>query len=210
MKNKFTPFVTQTMKRMLPHEKGATIVEYAIVLPFFLTLIIGGLEMGNMFMVNSSLEGAVSSSTRKAMTGELPDGYTDRAEYIRDLITDSLATAGVTSGVTITMNVYDSFANIGEPEPYVDQNGNQTYDVGECYTDINNNMAWDDDMGANGAGGEENIMIMKVDVNLPYMTGFMQGVMAGKSGINLSASTAIRNEPFGGVSWEPSDNVICT
>lgn len=209
MKNKIIHII-KTIKHILPHEKGAAIVEYAIILPFFLTLIIGGLEMGNIFMVNSSLEGAVSSSTRTAMTGALPSNYTDRTTYIKDLVTNSLTAAGVTSGVTITMNVYDSFANIGKPEPFVDQNGNQIYDVGECYTDVNNNSVWDSDMGSDGAGGEENIMIMKVDVNLPYMTGFMKSVMMGKLGTSLSASTAIRNEPFGGVAWEPSKNVICT
>ncbi|MCF8474807.1 MAG: pilus assembly protein [Emcibacter sp.] len=204
---KITPHILKTICRK---EDGVAIVEYALVLPVFFAMTVGMFEMGHIYMVNAALEGAVTDSSRTAMTGALPNGYDTRASYIESLVRSSLASVGVTTGITISMKVYDSFANIGKAEPYVDQDGNEQYDVGECFTDVNNNAFWDMDMGSTGLGGEENIMIMKVDVNLPYMTSFMKTVMNGVDHIELSASTAIRNEPFGGVSWEPSNNVICT
>ncbi len=38
----------------------------------------------------------------------------------------------------------------------------------------------------------------------------MKPIMDDPSGLNLSGTTVIRNEPFGGVSWAPSDNVVCS
>jgi Flp pilus assembly protein TadG len=191
-------------------EKGSVITEYAVILPVFLMMILGGFELGHIYMVNAALEGALTQSTRIAMSGILPLGFTDRNAYIEDYVRSSLQSIGVTEGITITMNIYDSFANIGEAEPYVDLNGNQQYESGECYTDINSNGTWDADMGATGAGGEENIMVMRVDVALPFLTGFVKPIVGGRNSIGLSATTAIRNEPFGGVTWVPSDNVICS
>ncbi|PCI32717.1 MAG: hypothetical protein COB54_06375 [Alphaproteobacteria bacterium] len=191
-------------------QKGAAAVEYALVLPVFLTMTMGGFELGRIYMVNASLEGAVSEATRTAMTGNLPEAYNTRSDYIEHIVLSNLKDVNITSGITVSMKVYESFSDIGDPEPYVDQNGNGNYDVGECYSDINANTSWDSDMGSSGAGGEENIMVMTVDVNLPYMTSYMISMMGGKETINLSASTVVRNEPFGGASWEPSTSVICS
>ncbi len=210
MLNKLVFIVLKIFRIIWRREEGAAAVEYAIVLPIFLTLTFGGFELGRIYMVNAALEGAVAKATRTAMTGDVPITYSNRSDYISHIVTSNLEDAGVTSGVTISMQVYASFSDIGEPEPYVDANGNSQYDSGECYSDINDNTFWDEDMGSSGTGGEENIMVMTVDVNLPYMTGFMKSIMGGRNGTNLTSTTAIRNEPFGGVAWEPSTNVICS
>lgn len=210
MVNKITFFILKSMKLLWRRDEGAAVVEYALVLPVFLALTFGGFELGRIYMVNAALEGAVANATRTAMTGNLPGAYSSRSDYISDIVISDLEVAGVTTGVTISMKLYDSFSDIGEPEPYVDENGNSQYDIGECYSDINDNSFWDEDMGSSGAGGEENIMVMTVDVNLPFMTGFMRSIMGGRSSTRLSATTAIRNEPFGGVSWEPGTSVICS
>ncbi len=210
MLNKATLILRKTMKTLFHREEGVTAVEYAIVLPLFMSLAIGGFEIGRIYMVNASLEGAITEATRTAMTGNVPDSYSDRSDYIKDIVLSNLDDVGVASGITISMKTYESFANIGEPEPFVDENGNMQYDTGECFSDINNNEGWDDDMGSSGSGGEENIVVMKVDIILPYMTGFMTAMMGGKSATSVSASTAIRNEPFGGSAWEAGTNVICT
>lgn len=203
MKHKLSNFLTK-LKR---DSRGATAVEYALILPAFLSLTLGSVEIGRILMVYSALEGAVTESTRIAMTGSVPDGYASVDEYIRDFVTNSLGNVGVDAGVNISMNVYDSFSAIGAEEPYTDIEGNLVCDNGDPYTDVNDNGEWDADMGASGTGGQENIMLMRIAVELPYM---MHGVLDSFSvtpNINLSTSTAIRNEPFGGTSWTPSDTV---
>ncbi|GHF24079.1 hypothetical protein GCM10017044_18360 [Kordiimonas sediminis] len=192
------------------NQNGAAAVEYALTLPVFLLIVLGGMELGRVFMVNSAIEGAVTYTTRIAMTGDVPDGYADRETYLKDLVRDQLKAAGVTNNISIVTKLYDSFANIGEPEIYTDTNGNNEYDEGECFVDANGNGAWDLDRGGAGVGAGENIMVMDVGVELPYMSGWIGEIMTGTRTIRLSSSAVIKNEPFGGVKWTPSaDQVNC-
>lgn len=193
--------------KLIRENRGVVAVEYALVLPAFLSLMLGSLEIGRVLMVYSALEGAVTESTRIAMTGSVPDGYASVEEYIREFVEDSLENVGVDAGVNISMDVYESFSAIGAEEPYTDIEGNLVCDNGDPYTDVNDNGSWDTDMGASGTGGQENIMLMRIGVELPYIIHGVIEAFSNDTHINLSTSTAIRNEPYGGVSWTPSDTV---
>lgn len=189
-------------------QTGVFVVEYALLLPVFMAITLGSLEIGRILMVNAALEGAITESTRISITGNIPDGYTTVDEYIKDYVQSSLGNVGVDAGVTISMKVYESFSAIGAEEPYTDSNTDNLCNDGEFYTDVNANGQWDADMGATGAGGEENIMVMEIAIDLPYM---MAGIVSSDDSIVLASSTAVRNEPYGGTAWTPSDNVqICT
>ncbi len=195
------------IKRLVNAEQGAFVIEYALLVPVFLTLTLGSMEIGRMLMVNAALEGAVTESSRVAITGNIPDGYETVDAYIQDFIKENLNDVGIDAGVEISMKVYDSFSDIGEQEPFTDTDGDLVCNNGEFFTDVNGNGAWDVDMGSDGTGGEENIMLMEIAVDLPYMTGGFIEAFSHESSINLSASTAVRNEPYGGIAWEPSDTV---
>ncbi|MEZ5756688.1 MAG: TadE/TadG family type IV pilus assembly protein [Emcibacteraceae bacterium] len=199
--------LTKWFTKFARNEKGATVVEYALILPVFLVLTLGSMEIGRILMVYSALEGAVTESTRISITGNIPDGYATTEDYIKDYVKDSLENFGIDAGVNISMKVYDSFSDIGSAEPFTDENADLICNNGEFYTDVNGNNTWDEDMGANGAGGEENIMVMEIDVALPYMMHGIIDAFSHEENINLSTSTAVRNEPYGGIAWEPSDTV---
>ena len=90
-----------------------------------------------------------------------------------------------------------SFGDIGQPEPYTDTNTNGSYDLGEPFTDINGNGQWDADMGAAGLGGPGEIVLYKLEYDLPTMTSLLSNVIGGSDGkITLKASVAVRNEPY--------------
>ncbi len=196
------------LKKIVQNDVGSFTLEYALLAPVFLMLTFGSMEIGRILMVYAALEGAVTESTRISITGNIPDGYATVDAYIEDYVKDSLNTVGVDAGVTISMKVYDSFSDIGEQEPFTDENGDLACNNGEFYTDVNSNATWDADMGANGAGGEENIMVMEISVDLPYMMHGFIDAFSDSETIELSTSTAVRNEPYGGVAWEPSSTVL--
>lgn len=196
------------IKKLLNSERGAMAVEYALVLPVFLTMVLGSMEIGRVLMVYSALEGAVTESTRISITGNIPEGYETVDAYIEDYIKDTLNDVGIDAGIEISMRVYESFSDIGSEEPFTDEDGDLTCNNGEFYTDVNGNGAWDADMGASGAGGEENIMVMSINVELPYMMHGFIDAFTENPNINLGTSTAVRNEPYGGVAWTPSDQVL--
>lgn len=71
------------MRRLLRCRSGAAALEFAIVAPVFLALIMSTFEVGWFYFVNSSLDGAVTNTARDLRTGQAQkDGYT--AQSMRD------------------------------------------------------------------------------------------------------------------------------
>ena len=91
--------------------------------------------------------------------------------------------------------VYESFADIGQPEPFDDANGNGAYDGGEHFIDVNGNGPGTPDMGAAGLGGPSDVVVYRLTYDWGIITPFMQRLL-GES-IRHVSSVAVRNEPFG-------------
>ena len=62
----------------------------------------------------------------------------------------------------MTTLVYENFGDVGQPEPFTDENGNGAYDAGEAFTDVNGNGGWDEDMGAAGLGGPGDVVVYQM------------------------------------------------
>ncbi|MHA1535943.1 MAG: TadE/TadG family type IV pilus assembly protein [Alphaproteobacteria bacterium] len=175
---------------------GAAAVEFAFVAPVLLLTILGIMEVAMVLIVSTLIEGGLRDAARFGITGFVPQGMT-RAEQITSIISD--ATIGLVKlpDIDIQTLVYPSFSEVGQPEPYTDTNGNGAYDIGEPFTDINVNGQWDADMGAAGVGGPGDIVLYKVKYNLPTMTPLLSTMLGGADGkVQLSASIAVRNEPY--------------
>ena len=137
---------------ILRDRRGSAAVEFALMAPVLILTITGIMEVSMVLAVSSLMEGGLRDAARFGITGYTPPGVT-REEQIRNII--GKATVGLIdmNQANIQTLVYPSFGDIGQPEPWDDQNSNGTYDVGEPYTDINENGQWDPDMGAAGLGG---------------------------------------------------------
>jgi len=176
--------------------RGASAVEFAIMGPVLILTVTGIMEVSMVLAVSSLLEGGLRDAARYGITGYVPSGTT-RADQIKKIIGE--ATVGLVNmdNAEIQTLVYPSFGDIGQPEPWDDQNSNGTYDVGEPYTDINSNGQWDPDMGAAGLGGPGEIVLYKIKYDLGLMTPLMRPIMGGSDGkVTLRASIAVRNEPY--------------
>jgi len=176
--------------------RGVAAVEFAIMAPVLILVVAGTMEVSMVLAVSSLLEGGLRDAARYGITGFVPSGTT-REEQIKAIIGD--ATIGLVdmSNANIQTLIYPSFGDIGQPEPYDDQNSNGAYDVGEPYTDINSNGQWDPDMGAAGLGGPGEIVLYKITYDLALMTPLLGNIMGGSDGkVTLRASIAVRNEPY--------------
>ena len=58
------------IRRMLKHEKGASFVEFAIILPVLLALVVGIIEFGWIFNGYITLTGAAREGARLAVIGK--------------------------------------------------------------------------------------------------------------------------------------------
>ncbi len=176
---------------------GSASVQFAIAIPVFLLLVFGLIEIAMILFVNSLMEGGLREAARFGITGFDPDGQT-RTERILQIV--GLQTQGLVDmeQVGIDFLVYPSFNDIGQPEPFADDNGNGSYDAGEAYTDVNGNGTWDADMGAAGLGGPGDIVLYTLTYDWDPLTGVLDPVLGGADGlITLRASIVVRNEPFG-------------
>lgn len=188
---KFWPKI-QRHRKLADDEQGSMIVEAALGLPILLTTIIGFLEVANILFVSVAVENAVLRASRFGITGSSDDGV-NRADQVRSIIEQHTFDRVDMDTVSIETLVYDQFSDIGEPEPFTDDNGNESWDEGETFTDVNGNGEWDEDMGAEGLGGGGDIVLYRINYAAASLTGFTH--WANKS-VNISSTVAVRNEPY--------------
>jgi Flp pilus assembly pilin Flp len=181
------------LRRLLGDERGVAALEFALILPPFLLLIIGTIEVALVIFIGSSIEAAVLQASRYGITNATIPGVS-REERVIDIVRESTYGLVDMSTVEIETLVYDSYSDIGEPEPFEDTNGNDVYEDGEPFTDVNGNGQWDPDMGAAGLGGPSDVVVYTVTYDWGIITPFMRRVM-GES-IRHISTVAVRNEPF--------------
>lgn len=175
--------------------RGAAAVEFAFALPILLTLMCGIFDLGMVLFADVLLEGAVRDTSRLGITGYSPTGV-DRDEMILQALQKDTLGLIDTDQAQISHKVYQSFADIGQPEPYSDQNDNDQYDVGEPFTDVNGNGQWDSDMGVAGLGGSGDIVLYTVTYDWETWTHMIEPLFGKDGKITLTANTAVRNEPY--------------
>lgn len=186
-------------RSILGNQDGAVAVELAFALPVVILLLVGCFELGGIMITEILMEGAVRQASRVGMTNFNANGLTRQQTILKILDKDTMGFVDINKAV-VTQLVYDSFNDIGKPEPLtVDVNGNGVYDEadGDQYTDINGNAQWDADMGAAGLGGAGDVVVYTVKYTYASLTGILSPLFGKDGTITLTASTAIRNEPFG-------------
>ena len=189
------------MKRSRQHrffrsQEGTAAIEFALISPVVLLLIMGTIEMSVMMLAQNVIESATFIASRTSKTGFVAEGQTRENTILREINN----IAGVmlnTDNVIITRTAYDEFGDIGQPEPFIDANDNKKHDEGENYTDVNGNNRYDTDMGTAGSGTAGEVVVYTVTYPWHFATPLVGTILGNEHGIlNLVARTVVRNEPF--------------
>jgi len=167
-------------------------VELAFAMPVFLMLLVGALEIANYMFVSGAMENAVMHASRFGVTGEAKPGHS-REEVIRDIIAKQSFGQLRDDRVEIKTTVYEQFSDVETPEPYVDENGNESWDEGESFTDVNGNGQWDPDVGSAGLGNGGDIVVYRIIYNMHSLTGLYDWATSFGT---VEAVVAVRNEPY--------------
>jgi hypothetical protein len=126
-------------------EAGASAVEFALIAPVMLMLMMQIFNLGQMIYGKVLLGGAVEQAAR---TSALETANTSAADaQVRAIVGWVLAGATITG----TRSSYFDFADIGRPERWNDVNGD-----GNC------SGGWERDVGATGNGGAGDVVIYTV------------------------------------------------
>jgi len=182
------------MRRFWTDRRGATIVEFALVAPIFLLLIIGGLELGYSAYLRTLLEGEMQRASRDRT---LEDALTQRVaieEKVRGMI------GRLAPGATLTFErrALRNYSEFAAPyEPFSDQNGNGRCDAKETYEDLNQNGQWDLEVGTNDSDGNaRDVVIYTATVHHVRLFPIKLNPFQGDA--DIVAQTALRNQPFDG------------
>ena len=181
--------LTRMSWRLRRDAAGVTIVEFALVAPVFLLMLMGMLDAAQMVYGKSLLNGAVEAAARSS---SLEAGDTSAA--------DALVNARIKSvlpGVTVTSErvSYFDFADIGRAEQWNDADANGACNDGEAYTDENGSGNWDREIGVSGNGGANDVVIYTVTAR--YAPVFKIPYMPAMWNERVLTSTAVRkNQPY--------------
>jgi Flp pilus assembly protein TadG len=183
----------QRLWRRAAEDGGKAAIEFAFVAPIFLGMIGAIMEFSGIMFIQALLEGSAREASRYGITGFTTPGVS-REDQIMAIIAENTLGLIDLDELQMTTLVYENFGDVGQPEPFTDDNDNDTYDAGEDFNDVNGNGAWDEDMGAAGLGGPGDVVVYQMsydwDIILPMFVPFF-----GES-ISLEANIAVRNEPF--------------
>jgi Flp pilus assembly protein TadG len=174
-------------------ECGTAMVEFAILAPIFLGLLGAIMEFSGIMFVQTLLEGSAREASRYGITGSTEPGVS-REDEIMNIVRKNTYGIIDLDKLNIETLVYHSFADIGQPEPYTDTNGNGSYDTGEPFTDVNGNGTWDPDMGSAGLGGPGDIVVYQMSYDWHIMIPLFRPFFGDT--VTLKANVAVRNEPY--------------
>jgi Flp pilus assembly pilin Flp len=186
-------------KRLFRNQSGATLMEFGLIAPPMMLMLIGTMELGHGYYVRTVLNGSLRDAARDS---SLEAASAATAQTTIDLkLKNTIKKIAPTANVEIKRRYYKTFSNAAaaDPEPIIansDSNGDTKCDIGERFLDINNNGTWDEDGGDSGQGGARDIVIIKAVVSYKRM--FPLDKMMGISdGVTIISDSILANQPYG-------------
>lgn len=171
--------------------QGAALVEFAMIAPVLILMLLGMFEVGYNLYVQSQLQGAVQQAAR---TSTIENAVSHSASI--DLaVTNAVHDLMPTATVDFSRDSYASFSDVGQPEDFKDINENGTCDDGEQFEDANGNSQWDEDRGKEGFGGARDVVLYSVAVQYPRVFG-MSKLIGLPDTVEYTATTVLRNQPY--------------
>lgn len=180
---------SRLLRRIYRSRRGAAAIEFAMAAPVFIMMIIGIFDLGQTAYGIAVLNGAVQKAARDSSL-----------ETANTLNADNMVKAqvkGIFPGATFqsTRTSYLDFADIGRPERWNDADNDGTCNNNESYVDENANGQWDADIGVDGNGGANDVVVYRFTVK--YKPVFAIPFMPEQWAQRSLTSTAIRkNQPF--------------
>lgn len=179
--------------RLCRDERGATVVEFALIAPTLLIVLLGLFDLAHSMYTVQMLQGAIQGAARDSTI----EGAAS-AEATLDAGV-SRAVKAVAPGATLTFarKSYREFTGVNRPEDYDDINGNNSCDAGEPFEDANANGSWDLDPGTAGFGAAREAVLYSVTVSYPRYFPVYALIPGQSSNMTLVSNTVLRNQPYG-------------
>lgn len=171
-------------------QRGATIVEFAIVSPVLCLTLLGFMELGYKSYVGSVVQGALHDAARSATVGDKTGAQIDA------IVTSRLQAFSRGATITINKSSYTNFSDVRMPEKITSDTAPVgQYNSTDCYEDANGNLRYDTDRGKSGLGTADDIVNYEIVMTFPPIVPLWR-MIGGPSTETITASTVLRNQPY--------------
>ena len=184
---------------LLDDERGVAIIEFAMIAPVLLLMLMGLLDLAFNMYTTEMLQGAIESTARNSSI----EGASSNDAQLDAVVTTAVRAVAPSATLTFNRRSYSSFTEAGRPEDYTDVDNDGTCNHGEPFEDANGNGAWDLDRGKAGFGGARDALLYTVTVNYQRPFPVAAFIPGQTKNFTLSAVTVLRNQPYGQQSVNP-------
>ena len=176
-------------------ERGISIVEFALISPVFLTLLMGVFDIGHQLYARSVLEGEMRRAGRSST---LESAVTARQNQLdEDVRSQVLRVAGRGGTVDFTRKAYLTYqAAQAKAEPFIDADNDGLCNNGESFDDWNGNGRRDLDGARTGQGNARDAVVYTARLSYPRLFP-MAGLIGWSNDVVIEVSTVLRNQPYG-------------
>lgn len=188
------PFFRKGLIHRLKHnQRGATLVEFAIIAPTFMVLLMGSFDLGYSIFMRSTLAGAVGDAARAATLETAPGNL----NIIDDEVTSRMRRINSSAELSFERLSYFDFEDVARAETIInDANSNGKCDPGESFEDENGNGTWDADVGEIGIGGPRDIVLYRVTMEYPRIFPLYGLLGQSQTGV-MEYESVLKNQPYG-------------
>lgn len=179
----------QTIRR---DESGATIVEFALLLPALMVVLMGLLDLAYNMYTAQMLQGAIQQTARESSI----EGASANVAALDGIVNTAVKAVAPAATLTFTRMAYTSFTQAGRPEDFDDLNASGSCDNGEPFEDANGNSTWDIDPGSAGFGGGRDAVLYTVRVRYDRLFPVFAFIPGQTRQFSMAASTVLRNQPY--------------
>lgn len=178
--------------RLVRSDRGSSLIEFAIVAPVLILMLLGGLEIGHTMYVRSALVGSLQKAARDiSLEGA---SSSTQMDAITKTVKDAVHQIMPSADVKLDAKSYHDYSNAANPaEEYNDADHDGRCDHGEAFVDSNRNGSWDADGSVNGRGGSKDVVLLVATAS--YNRLGLTSLLAAAPRTTLVAKTLIRNQP---------------
>lgn len=179
------------VRRLFGEERGATIVEFAIITIPLIVMMCGLFDLGYRQYLAVQVQDALDQAARRVTVGT-----STSTDQLTAIVKAKVTQIAKNATVTVVPTSYDKFQRIAKAEPITtDTAPLGSYNSGDCFTDINGNGTWDAIAGKAGTGGSDDVVLYTATVSMPQIMP-MSGLVGWSSTETITATTMLKNQPY--------------
>jgi Flp pilus assembly pilin Flp len=173
-------------------ERGVSAIEFALIAPALLMILLGLMDLSYNIYATSVLEGAMQAAGRDATL----EGAEGRGLAIDDRVRDVVDDVVSNGDLQFSRRSYVDYSSVARPEDFTDVDADGLCDNGEPFEDANGNGTWDDDRGRADMGGARDAVLYTATLSYPRAFPLM-GLLGFDNTVTARARTVLRNQPYG-------------